>query len=69
MAAKEAFIKAWGAPIPMRSIEVVPRDGPPVIHYAGQEYPLSLSHTREIAVAVTVWGPTDEGLPPPPLIR
>ncbi len=54
LAAKEAFIKAWGTPVPLRHLEVVKREGVPFIHYAGSEYPLSLSHTKRLAIAVAV---------------
>jgi len=64
LAAKEAFIKAWGAPLRLRDIEVVAHYGAPVIRYAGRDYPVSLSHTKETAVAVTVWELTGEGPPP-----
>ncbi len=55
LAAKEAFVKAWGTPIPLRALEVVKHGGVPFLRYGGKEYPLSLSHTRELAVAITVW--------------
>lgn len=54
-AAKEAFVKAWGHPVPFRSIEVVrDENGRPRIRFRGRLYPVSLSHTRGIAVAVVL---------------
>jgi holo-[acyl-carrier protein] synthase len=54
-AAKEAFLKALGHPVPLKEIEVVnDENGRPRILFRGRPYPLSLSHTRGIAVAVTV---------------
>ncbi len=54
-AAKEAFLKALGYPVPLKEIEVVNDEkGRPRILFRGRPYPLSLSHTRGIAVAVTV---------------
>ncbi|MFO8034639.1 MAG: 4'-phosphopantetheinyl transferase superfamily protein [Candidatus Bipolaricaulota bacterium] len=61
LAAKEAFIKAWGVPVPLRKIEVVKREGVPFIHHAGYDYPVSISHTKEIAVAVTAWETSGRG--------
>ncbi len=52
-AAKEAFMKAVGRPIAFREIEVVnDGKGRPFISWKGRPFPLSLSHTRGIAVAV-----------------
>jgi len=53
-AAKEAFIKALGRPVPLRELEVTFRGPKPYLSWRGREYPLSLSHTRQLAVAVVV---------------
>lgn len=65
-AAKEAFIKALGVSVPFREIEVDhDRDGRPRIIFRGRPYPLSLSHTRGIAVAVAlIPEPIPGGAPP-----
>ncbi len=69
LAAKEAFIKAWGGPVPFRKIEVAKREGVPVIEHAGLEYPLSLTHTRELAIAVTAWDSSGRGRGPQALLQ
>lgn len=51
-AAKEAFIKALGRPVPLRELEVVMEGGKPRLRWRGRDYPLSLSHTGRLAVAV-----------------
>jgi holo-[acyl-carrier protein] synthase len=55
-AAKEAFIKAHGAPSVWKKIEVVSGDGgKPYILYQGQRFDgVSLSHERSYAVAMVV---------------
>ncbi len=54
-AAKEAFIKALGRPVPMRELEVGhDENGRPQLLFRGRPYPLSLSHTKGIAVAVAI---------------
>jgi len=58
LAAKEAFIKAYGLPIPYRTLEVVKREGVPFVRYLGEDYPASLSHTEELAIAVIAWDPS-----------
>lgn len=60
-AAKEAFIKALGRPVPFREIEVVNEDGRPRLIFRGRPYPLSLSHTRGMAVAVVLIPPRASG--------
>ena len=58
-AAKEAFIKALGRPVPFKQIEVIKDEkGRPWIVWRGRPFPLSLSHTREIAVAVVLFRST-----------
>ena len=54
-AAKEAFLKALGHPVPLKEIEIVnDENGRPRVLFRGRPYPLSLSHTRGIAVAVVL---------------
>jgi holo-[acyl-carrier protein] synthase len=54
-AAKEAFIKALGYPVSFREIVVThDENGRPHLLWQGRLYPLSLSHTRGIAVAVAI---------------
>lgn len=57
-AAKEACRKALAQPLPWREMEVVSLDsGAPRLEVAGRsdlDFHLSLSHTRELAVAVVV---------------
>ena len=53
-AAKEAFIKALGRPVPLRELEVTFRGPKPYLTWQGRDYPLSLSHTGELAMAVVV---------------
>lgn len=53
-AAKEAFIKALGRPVPFRELEVIVRNGRPYIAWQGRNYPLSLTHTGGLAAAVVV---------------
>jgi len=53
-AAKEAFIKALGRPVSLRELEVTFRGSKPYLTWRGRDYPLSLSHTRELALAVVV---------------
>jgi holo-[acyl-carrier protein] synthase len=58
-AAKEAFFKARGRPVPFRELEIVHRGRKPVLLFRGAPYPVSLSHTPTAAVAVVVIeGPT-----------
>ncbi len=61
-AAKEAFRKAIGHPVPFREVEVVVEENRPFLVWKGRRYPLSLTHTAHYAAAVVVVGPT----PPPP---
>lgn len=63
LAAKEAFIKAWGSPLPLNKIEVIKEQGTPCLSYEGKLYPLSLSHSEDHAVAVVVWQATDSDSP------
>jgi holo-[acyl-carrier protein] synthase len=60
-AAKEAFIKAQGRPIPWREMEVVLEGRAPFLSWRGQKFPLSLSHTPDLAGAVVL---LPEGVPP-----
>jgi len=53
-AAKEAFVKALGRPVPFRELEVTFRGPKPYLTWRGRDYPLSLSHTRQLAVAVVM---------------
>lgn len=54
-AAKEAFVKAYGAKPGWKEIEVLQRDGRPYIMFKGKTYPnVSISHERAYAVAVVV---------------
>lgn len=58
-AAKEAFRKALGRPIPFREIEVIQEDERPCLVWQGRRHSLSLTHTARYAVAVVaVEGPT-----------
>jgi len=61
-AAKEAFRKAIGRPVPFRELEVVLRQGRPWIVWNGGFYPVSLTHTARYAAAVVA----TEVTPPPP---
>lgn len=61
-AAKEAFRKAIGRPVPFRELEVVLRQGRPWIVWNGRFYPVSLTHTARYAAAVVAAQVT----PPPP---
>jgi len=62
-AAKEAFRKALGRPIPFREIEVIQEEQRPCLLWQGRRYPLSLTHTARYAAAVVVVeGPTPPGL-------
>lgn len=54
LAAKEAFQKAVGHPIPYLDMEVVKSEGKPYLRWGGRDHQLSLSHTNGLAVAVTV---------------
>lgn len=58
LAAKEAFIKAHGMAIPYRALEVVKREGVPFVRHNGEDHPVSLSHTKELAIAVIAWDPS-----------
>ncbi|MGY4706408.1 holo-ACP synthase [Candidatus Bipolaricaulota sp. J31] len=54
-AAKEAFLKALGYPVPLKEIEVTnDENGRPRIIFRGRPYPLSISHTRGVAIAVAL---------------
>lgn len=54
-AAKEAFIKAYGAKPGWKEIEILQHDGRPYIMFGGKTYPnVSISHERAYAVAVVV---------------
>jgi holo-[acyl-carrier protein] synthase len=53
-AAKEAFIKALGRPVPFRELEVIPGAEGPCLRWQGRDFPLSLTHTRKFACAVVV---------------
>jgi holo-[acyl-carrier protein] synthase len=54
-AAKEAFMKALGARLTFREIEILERSGRPFVLFRGEEYPgVSISHERAYAVAVMV---------------
>jgi holo-[acyl-carrier-protein] synthase len=65
-AAKEAFRKAIGRPVPFREIEVILENERPCLVWQGQIYPVSLTHTARYAAAVVaVAGPTPP-LPPAP---
>lgn len=55
-AAKEAFIKALGRPVPFREMEVVSKGRQPYLRWRGNDYPLSLSHTGGFAAAVVIVG-------------
>ncbi len=57
-AAKEAFRKALGRPIPFHEIEVVLEGKAPCLLWQGRRYPLSLTHTARYAAAVVVVEPT-----------
>lgn len=53
-AAKEAFLKALGRPVPFREIQILlGKDGPRLI-WRGQEFPVSLTHTAAMAAAVVL---------------
>ncbi|MGB9756890.1 MAG: holo-ACP synthase [Candidatus Bipolaricaulaceae bacterium] len=53
-AAKEAFLKALGRPVPFREIQVLPGKNGPRLIWRGQEFPVSLTHTRGVAAAVVL---------------
>ena len=53
-AAKEAFIKALGRPVPFREMEVVSKGKQPYLRWRGNDCPLSLSHTGDFAIALVV---------------
>ncbi len=54
-AAKEAFVKALGRKLPWRDVEIVMRDGKPLILCKGRPFTgVSISHERNYAVAVVV---------------
>jgi len=53
-AAKEAFIKALGRPVPFREMEVISKGRQPYLRWRGNDYPLSLSHTADFAAAAVV---------------
>lgn len=57
-AAKEAFRKALGKAVPFGEMEVVVREGAPWLRWQGRDYPLSLTHTPDLAVAVVLVDPT-----------
>ncbi|HDI11453.1 MAG TPA: holo-[acyl-carrier-protein] synthase [Candidatus Acetothermia bacterium] len=57
-AAKEAFIKALGKTVPLREVQVLKGErGAPSLEFRGKRYPVSLSHTRDLAVAVVLIPP------------
>lgn len=60
-AAKEAFRKALGRPVPFREIEVALEGGRPCLLWQGRRHPVSLTHTARYAAAVVVIEPA----PPP----
>jgi holo-[acyl-carrier protein] synthase len=53
-AAKEAFCKALGRPVPFREIEVLSGQNGPRLRWRGQEFPVSLTHTARVAAAVVL---------------
>lgn len=53
-AAKEAFCKALGKAVPFLEIEVLPGKNGPRLLWRGQEYPVSLTHTAQMAAAVVL---------------
>mgnify|MGYP005832317575 CR=1 FL=1 len=53
-AAKEAFRKAIGHPIPFHQMEVVVEEKRPSLLWQGRRHPLSLTHTARYAAAVVV---------------
>jgi len=54
-AAKEAFMKAYGKPLPWRDIEVLVNNGKPFIRFSGKEYSgVSISHEKTYAVSVVM---------------
>ncbi len=53
-AAKEAFCKALGRAVPLREIEVLPGENGPRLMWRGQEFPVSLTHTKTMAAAVVL---------------
>jgi len=61
-AAKEAFRKALGRPIPFREIEVIQEGERPCLVWQGRSHPLSLTHTARYAAAVVA---VEESIPPP----
>jgi len=63
-AAKEAFRKAIGRPLPFREMEVIVDEKRPHLAWQGRRHPLSLTHTARYAAAVVVVA-TPPPLPPP----
>ncbi len=57
-AAKEAFRKAVGQPVPFGDLEVVLENKRPCLVWQGRRYPLSLTHTDHYAAAVVAVEPT-----------
>jgi len=54
-AAKEAFMKAYGAAVGWKEIEILQHGGKPYIVFGGTIYrEVSISHERSFAVAVVV---------------
>lgn len=51
-AAKEAFRKAVGQPVPFSEIEVIQQGRRPCLAWQGRLYPVSLTHTARYAAAV-----------------
>jgi len=63
-AAKEAFCKALGQAVPFREIEVLPGKNGPRLRWRGQEFPVSLTHTKKMAAAVVlIPSPVPEAFP------
>ncbi|MBC7093001.1 holo-ACP synthase [Candidatus Bipolaricaulota bacterium] len=64
-AAKEAFRKAMDHPVPFREMEVVRENGRPRLRWRGRDYPLTISHTAALAVAVVLVEDVTPPLPSP----
>ena len=57
-AAKEAFRKAVGQPVPFADLEVVVENKRPCLVWQGRRHPLSLTHTAHYAAAVVAVEPS-----------
>ena len=53
-AAKEAFCKALGKPVPFREVQVLLGENGPRLIWRDQEFPVSLTHTEKMAAAVVL---------------